>query len=224
MVWHWPFQPPDDHDPKEPGPSDNGQGPPPATPSPLASVSVSPLASLETPLPVSHQGESHKFSPAAQRRVCELLGQFRSVEEVREAMVAEYGVAVSPQAIHKYLKVPKWQAFIQGARASFISGLNDIPIAQKVVRLDRYETLYQKARLKGKDNDARLALLGAQKEMEGLVGETNIYVHQNILHMETAELEARRKAIAERLQQLEVSHALSEAGTALRESGAESPA
>ena len=164
-------------------------------------------------LPVAdpHSGATRKLSRAQQFRVCELLGQHYTTYEVAEAVQQEFDIVVTQQAIACYSQAPKWQAVIHACRTTFLTeAMTAIPIAKKPVRLRRYETIYQKAMAKQQLDQARLALLAAQQEMEGM-GETNIYIHQNILHMDTAALEARRKEIAERLQTLEVTHAVSEA-------------
>ena len=185
------------------------EAPVPVAPSTLPSV-VPPVVSM---LPVSdpHSGATRKLSRAQQFRVCELLGQHYTTYEVAEAVQQEFGITVTQQAIACYLTAPKWQAVIHACRTTFLTeAMTAIPIAKKPVRLRRYETIYQQAMRKQQLDQARLALLAAQQEMEGM-GETNIYIHQNILHMDTAALEARRKELTERLQALEVTHAVEQA-------------
>ena len=152
-----------------------------------------------------------KLSRAQQIRVCEWLGQHYNIAEVAEAVREEFGIQITSQAISLYQTTPRWQEVIRAARTTFLAeALETIPIAKKPVRLRRYENIYQKAMRAKQLDQARLALLAAQQEMEGM-GETNIYVHQQILHMDTAALEARRKELTERLHALEVSHAVEQA-------------
>ena len=183
---------------------------------PPQSATVPPEASPLVPAPgakpvTSTELATHKLSRTQQFRVCELLGQHYDTVEVAEAVQEEFGIRISKTAVGLYGLTPKWQTIIQAYRTAFLAdAMTTIPIAKKPVRLRRYENLYQRAMRNQELNQARLALLAAQGEMEGL-GETNIYVHQQILHMDTAALEARRKELTERLQALEVTHAVSEA-------------
>ena len=188
----------------------NGHAPAPEPPVPAPEPS--PLPPVVSPAPSSPPAlKTWKLSRAQQQRVCEWLGQHYDSSEIVEAVQDEFGVTVTRQAIQAYRLAPHWQPVIQAARTKFLAeAIETIPIAKKPVRLRRYEGIYQKAMRAKQLDQARLALLAAQQELEGM-GETNIYVHQQILHMDTAALEARRKELTERLHALEVTHAVSEA-------------
>ena len=143
-----------------------------------------------------------KLTPDQQRQVCALLGQFRTVAEIQEQLLKDYRIEISTQSIYQYKTTPKWQPLVAEARAHYIATLNEIPIANKVVRLERYELLYQQAMKKQNGEGARRALVAAQQELEGVKGDTTVYVHQQIVNMDSQTLERRRKEIAGRLQQL----------------------
>lgn len=186
---------------------------PPPTPRPEAGscpVPSRPDAPPPTTTPPRSALRTHKLSRTGQRRVCELLGQYRELSEIVEVLQAEEGVTLSTESVRLYRRAPKWRPLIERARLTFLTEVSAIPIAQKTVRVARCEGLYHKAMARGQYDQARLALQAAREEMDG-VGDTNIYIHQQILHMDTAALEARRRDIAGKLSALEVSHALEQA-------------
>ena len=220
----WPFQKSNGHEkvngfvPPPPLPySDPVPEPPKVTPPPVAKVA--PVPTELTPTVIS---KDVKLPLPIKRVVCDLLGQYRTPSEIQRHLKETYNLVVSEQAIGYYgHPKSKWMPLIQRSRATFLAQLQEIPISQKAVRLDRYERLYQRAVKANKDHDARLALFGAQKEMDGVGGDTTVYVHQQILQMGTQELEQRRRDIAEKLSQLGGADAILEARTVVRGGGAE---
>lgn len=173
--------------------------PPPKVLVPPDVVPSLPLAPVAPPALTGH-----KLTPDAQRRLCTLLGQFRYPAEIVATLQKEFGVTIVEDTVGYYKHSGQWKLLVQEARANFISHLNEVPIANKVVRLDRYEQAYQKAIAANDLNQALQSLVAAHREMEKVHGDTTVYVHQQILNMDTHALEVRRREIAERLSQLGV--------------------
>lgn len=211
----WPFHKANGHA--------NGTPLPAPDPLPVPEPPLPPPPTLPVPAVVAEDTSESRLSLEAKRKVCEWLGQYRTVYEVLDLLKEQFKTVVTYQAIQNYANPKcKWAPLVQKARAAFLASIQDIPIAQKTVRLDRYERLYQRAMKLHKDHDARLALFGAQKEMEGVHGDTTVYVHQQILQMDTHELEQRRRDIAVKLANLGGGDAILEARTVVRGDGAES--
>ena len=207
----WPFHKANGHA--------NGTPLPAPDPLPVPEPQLPPAPPIPVPALVekAEDTSASRLSLEAKRKVCEWLGQYRTVGEVQELVKEQFKTVVTYQAIQNYANPKsKWAPLVQRARAAFQASIQDIPIAQKTVRLDRYERLYQRALKAHKDHDARLALFGAQKEMEGISGDTTVYVHQQILQMGNQELEQRRRTIAEQLAQLGGPDAILEARTVVR--------
>jgi hypothetical protein len=71
----------------------------------------------------------------------------------------------------------KWEAVVRQFQLEYVSAAMNEPIAQKRVRLARYEELYQKAMDEKKYTQARSCLDSAREEVEG----NRIFHPQNLI-------------------------------------------
>ena len=146
------------------------------------------------------------------RLICTHLGQFKKPKQIQQAVWAKYHVPCEPTQIARIAASPDWQPMIQMARVEYLANLLEVPIANKKIRLERLEDNYQTAMTLQALPEARLQLMAAREEMEeAKAAQTNIYIHQQIAHLDTATLERRRQEIVERLKDLGEVHALSQA-------------
>ena len=147
--------------------------------------------------------------------ICQLLGQYHTTTEINQVLKERYHVAIHPVNIQRYRHHPKWALLIKQFRATYLGSIMEIPISHQVVRLDRLERLYQKAMVNEEVGEARQILQDAAEEMDKTKGPRVIYVHQDIVQMNTVEIEQRRVAIVDRLKQLGGQDAIREASPAL---------
>jgi len=94
--------------------------------------------------------------------ICNMLAQYKKPKEIKKLAKKEHGLTLSSQVICGYRNRNK--NLINSLRESFLSTIIEVPIAQKRVRLDRTEELYQIA----KQVDTKLKCLKeAREEVEG---------------------------------------------------------
>jgi len=133
------------------------------------------------------------------------LAHFRSVSEVVNHVKNHYKIDITPQAIRKTFleKDTRWNQVMMRLRATYVAAVMDAPIAQKRVRLDRYDELYQEAKTQGKLSAAKACLDSAREEVEGAKTPSigNIFFAQ-INNMSDEELRTERQKQIDKLEKL----------------------
>ena len=102
-----------------------------------------------------------------QMELCRFLAEFHTVAEARAFVLEKFRKDLAYMSIKWYLENSKWRGVIDCLRTKYVTGFMEVPIANKRVRLERCEELYQKAAKAGKLSLARQALSTAQDEVEG---------------------------------------------------------
>lgn len=85
------------------------------------------------------------------------LASFDSPTQVAEAVKAEYGITLTPQAVQAYdptkyagrKLAAKWRVYFEQARKAFIEDSSEIPIAHRSTRLRSLQRMAAKAEAKG---------------------------------------------------------------------------
>ena len=135
------------------------------------------------------------------------LAHFRSVNEVTKFVKDHYSIDITPQAIRKTFldKDTRWNGVMMQLRAAYVAAVMEAPIAQKRVRLDRYDELYQEARSQGKISAAKACLDSAREEVEGAKAPSvgNIFFAQ-INNMSDEELRNERQNLIDKLEKVGV--------------------
>jgi len=106
--------------------------------------------------------------PDAKMYICNLLAQYKKPKEIISLIKEEHNIKVSPSSISQYKKENK--ELIEKLRTSFLATINDVPIAQKKIRLERADELYtisQELRGGEKVNLSLKCLKEAREEVEG---------------------------------------------------------
>ena len=84
---------------------------------------------------------SYKINPQQLHFVCNLFGQYKSVEQIRKLLKSIHNVTVSPPTLYAIRE--NNQEKIEELRQKYLAKIDDVPIAQDKVRLERIEHLYQ---------------------------------------------------------------------------------
>jgi hypothetical protein len=102
-------------------------------------------------------------------KVCKMLGQFQGTMEIKKYFESE-GIEVEHALIQKIRNSEKWRPVIARFRREFILGITEeVPIANRRVRLEYYEKILQRSLEDRKYGLAIKALDSARAEMDDKV-------------------------------------------------------
>jgi len=177
---------------------------------------------VTSPLSGREAGGGSTLTEEQREVLLQLLGQFRSLREIQSAFQERFHFYPNQFSIHYYLRSKKWAPVIRAFRMAFLTKTVSVPIANKVIRMERLEMLYQSAMARGKHVEALHHLRAAAEEMDKIekqVERGNVYINQQIAYFDKAQCEKRFAELSERFKQLEAvdgtSTRVSEAGTVI---------
>ncbi len=144
--------------------------------------------------------EVNRLTEEEKMQLCKLVAEFKRPFEVQKFAREAWGKNMNHQSITYYFKADRWQPIIQRFREVYLSGVMDIPIANKKVRLERLEEVYEST-----DNDPNIAgidrrrqkldvLRNAREEMDERTQVSNTFNTQ-IINLSDEELHERKKQI-----------------------------
>lgn len=121
-----------------------------------------------------------KLTEAAQVFICQRIGVGDTPKSIVEQVKAEFGIDVARQTIEGYdpekmdrrgkpIK-DKWRLIVEETRASYAKGVAEVPIMHKLIRLERWERLYNAAIERGNLPMAADFLDRAAKEAHDFYG------------------------------------------------------
>ncbi|MDX2205760.1 MAG: DUF2280 domain-containing protein [Hyphomicrobiaceae bacterium] len=116
-----------------------------------------------------------KLSEAVKTRIVTGLACFEAPSAIAEAILAEFGVAVSRQLVSGYdpgtaagkRLAARWQSLFQETRARYTSDVAEVAVAHHAVRMRRLEALYHRAEAAGELALAAALLEQAAKDAGG---------------------------------------------------------
>ncbi len=79
--------------------------------------------------------QEHRFTDEQRLRICEMIAQFRTEQEISTFASNTWGIPVTRQKIYQYIRSPKWRGLIDKFRIEYVSQVMDIPITHKKIRL-----------------------------------------------------------------------------------------
>lgn len=158
--------------------------------------------------------KTHKLSYIQQRAMVQLIGEFRTRREILAMMKQHFNVALDQTSIDYYLGSPKWRPFIEEARQLYRSKVDQVPIANRMVRMEQLERLYRQHLASGRKSEAASVLRQAKEEMDshekkGGSGDTYIYHDQRVAYLNSKEQVDKYRAWVQ--QHTEGADAISEA-------------
>lgn len=151
----------------------------------------------ELAMPPRHlPADGSRLNDEQREFLLQMLAQFRSYKEISEAMMERYGFSVGRTSVDYYMTSPKWYTQIRVARLAFLGKTFCMPIANQIIRMERYEKLYQMAACRGNLPMALQYLKAAGDEMTRLRKEADVdvrdvYINQQIAYFDRAQCEQR---------------------------------
>jgi len=122
-----------------------------------------------------------KLSPNEKLLVCNLIAQYKKPKQIQLVLDEEYGLKVKLNRIREFYG--KEKQLIDNLRERYLSTVSEVPIAQKRVRLEREETLYETAdeidETKDKIDTKLKCLASAREEIEGRGGQNVSFTQVN---------------------------------------------
>lgn len=147
-----------------------------------------------------------KLTSDEQLEVCRQLASYRSVKDVDKFCREMFGKTLHPNSIRLYLNSQKWKPLIQKFRDEYTRGIMEVPIANKRVRLEELQSMFEKYKDGGRLRLAQAVLKDAREELDGSrkFGDTNVYMTQvnNYKDMSDEEIESERLRQLENLQKV----------------------
>lgn len=150
--------------------------------------------------PQEEQDDPGSYSQEHMQYICQLLARYTHYPVMVESLNRTFRRTFPFKHYVYFRKARRWQPLISSLRAQYLADLDDIPIAQQRVRLERLEKLYQESqgvRLKV------LVLNAASNELKDplLKSQTNIAITQ-YYQMSAEELEQKRVDVINKLRYL----------------------
>jgi hypothetical protein len=141
-----------------------------------------------------------KLTTEQQLKVCEMLAHFKTQSEVRKE-IKRLGVDINEAAVNYYRHSKKWSALISRFRDDYLSGIMEVPIAHKRIRLERLDSIYKSAVDRSELSVAKEVLRAAQDEIEH---KSTLSITMNRIELiSDDELKVKVRRIKEELLQLE---------------------
>ena len=159
-----------------------------------------------------------KLTEEQQQFILQNLAQFRSYHEIQQGMQEQFNFTLNSSSIDHYTHTQKWKIPLREARLKYLTKTTSVPIANQVVRMERYEKLFQVALADGERKEALAYLLAAGEEMGRINKKSdgdNIYIHQEIAYFDRMQCEKQLGEMEQVAQQQGVIDAVSEARPAL---------
>ena len=140
--------------------------------------------------------ENHKI------KICQLLACFSPLVEIKKYMHREYAINLNMQVVKSLRDTRKWQPIIARFRKDWLQEVNNVPLANRRVRLEYYQEIFEKSMEKNKFSVAMSALNSAREEMdERKLGSTQ-YTLNYISQMSDEELLKKKDEIIKRIKRM----------------------
>ena len=142
-----------------------------------------------------------KLNPEQRNEVCSMLARFHRPIEIINHFKKEYQISLNPSSIQFYINAPSIKPLVERLRTEYLSSLQEVPIAHKRVRLERFEGIYKIAMENGKLSVAKEALESARTELEG---KSNVSITMNRIELlSDNELQERRARLLDEIKKTE---------------------
>jgi len=77
--------------------------------------------------------------------ICQKLAEYKTDSEIVAGLKDRFDIELRPQSVDYYRKTKKWQRITEKLRDAWLKAVAEVPIANKRVRLQRAEQVYQAA-------------------------------------------------------------------------------
>lgn len=147
-----------------------------------------------------------RLTSEEQMQVCRMFARYAKNEEVFEFCKNELGKTINLTAIKYYKESSKWKPIVNKFRDEYTKGIMEVPIANKRVRLEALQDMFEAHKEEGDLKQAQAVLKDAREELDGgaKFGNTNVFMTQvnNYKDMTDEEIEAERLRQLENLQKV----------------------
>ena len=141
-----------------------------------------------------------RYTQEQAQRICQLLAHYMPFQTMKEVMQREHRRAFPFTHYVWFRRAIQWRPLIDNLRQQYLAHFDDIPIAQKRIRLERLEQLYEEAKevqlkvsvLRAASDELRDPTMGSQ---------TNIAITA-YYQMSAEELEQKRVDLINKLRHL----------------------
>ncbi len=146
-----------------------------------------------------------KLTYDEQMELCRYLAEFHNVAQAVIFVRQQFGKKLAYMSVKGYLESDKWLQIIDRFRNEYVTSFMEVPVANKRVRLERLEVLYQIAFRAGKVSTAREILSASRIEVgEGheAGSQSDSLMYKKYSTMTNEEIEERLRVIREKKKEL----------------------
>lgn len=140
------------------------------------------------------------YTQEQSQRVCQLLSQYAPYKLIAIYMQRVFHKPFPFNHYAYFRQAKRWQPLIKSLRQQYLAGLEDVPISQQRVRLERLEELYQEAQTVKLKREVLEAARDEMKEPER--GDRTRISITAYYEMSAEELENKRQEILNKLRHL----------------------
>lgn len=119
-----------------------------------------------TAVPEEKEKRSHKLSPQEQMAVAQRIAWFWRECEIVKFVREQCGKKISDNLLSRYKDSPKWRPVIEKFREDYLKMINEVPLANKRIRLEELQKMYNRAVKKSDFQEARQVLRDFRDEMQ----------------------------------------------------------
>ena len=84
--------------------------------------------------------------PVEQTQVCQWFAMFHTSRQIEELVLERYEKKISHQTLDRTYKAgAKWKPIITKLREEFLASVNEVPIANKIVRMKNLQRIYEES-------------------------------------------------------------------------------
>lgn len=137
--------------------------------------------------------------------IAHLLGRYASITEIKDYFEKETGKIVNYQSIKSIRDSDRWANLIEKNRNEWLSQIKEVPIANKRVRMESWQTMLESGFKAKQMNVVKNALVGARDEMEGVLQQHGGQTHYSltyIANMSNNELLKKRDILMKKLNHI----------------------
>ena len=148
----------------------------------------------------TEQEDPGRYSQEHIEHICQLVARYTDYPVMVESLKRAFRRSFPFKHYAYFRRAPRWQPLIATLRQQYLADLDDIPIAQQRIRLERLEKLYQDAT---SDNLKIRVLQAASEELKDpkIGTQTNVSITA-YYRMSAEELEQKRKDVLNKLRHL----------------------
>ena len=162
--------------------------------------SENPSTELLAPLDAQAMGDPGRYSQEHTEHICQLLARYTDYPVIVASMQRAFRRTFPFKHYAYFRRAPRWQPLIATLRQEYLADMDDVPIAQQRIRLERLEKLYQDAK------EPRLKILVLRAASDELkdprIGtQTNVSITA-YYRMSAEELEQKRVDVINKLRHL----------------------